>query len=136
MTIIDQHKLDRVTQELAQREPIFHRPEYGTSRRDFDQMMDDNFWEIGASGKIYSRSAVLDVLEKCHASPVTEQFKVTDFGCRCISENTFLVTYQLEQDGGRLSRRSTLWQFSGNRWKILYHQGTLITSTHHVSVPT
>ena len=68
----EQARLDRVTGELAAREPIFHRPEFGTTRRDFDLMMADEFWEIGASGQKYSREQVLDVLEQRHKSHVVE----------------------------------------------------------------
>ena len=33
---------------LRAREPLFHRPELGTSRADFERMIVDSFWEIGA----------------------------------------------------------------------------------------
>lgn len=123
----DLNKLERVTRELAAREPIFHRPEFGTSRNDFDRIMADDFWEVGASGKKYSREFVLDTLEQRHKSPVSEHLTVSDFVCRPVAVDTYLVTYQLEQDGGRLSRRSTLWRLSQEGWKILYHQGTLVS---------
>ena len=115
--------LQRVTGELAAREPIFHRPEFGTSRAAFEAMMDDGFFEVGASGKKYSREFVLDALAlRDHTA---EHLVVTDFACRQISDDTWLVTYQLEQAHGRMSRRSTLWRLSAQGWKILYHQGTL-----------
>jgi hypothetical protein len=40
-----------VLEELKEREPIFHRPELGTTRADFDGIMAGDFWEIGASGQ-------------------------------------------------------------------------------------
>ena len=125
----DSSQLAHVAQELAAREPIFHRPEFGTSRNDFDQMMASDFWEVGASGQKYSRDFVLDTLEQRHTLPVSESLVVTDFACRRISLDTYLVTYQLEQNGGRMSRRSTLWYSSSSGWKILYHQGTLISGS-------
>lgn len=132
--IIDSSELERVTQELYAREPIFHRSGPGTSRGEFDRMMADDFWEVGASGAKYSRHFVLDTLEHRHKSPVLEQLVVTDFACRCVSADTYLVTYQLLQDGGRRTRRSTLWQHSEDGWKILYHQGTVISEAACVSV--
>jgi len=114
----------RVAEELAAREPIFHRPEFGTSRADFEAMMDDGFFEVGASGKKYSRQFVLDALElRDHTA--AERLVVTDFACRRLSNDTWLVTYLLEQPNARMSRRSTLWRLSAQGWKILYHQGTL-----------
>ncbi len=120
--------LERVTRELAAREPLFHRPEFGTSRADFEAMMADEFFEVGASGKKYPREFVLDALELRLRSPVDEELKVTDFACRRISKDIYLATYQLEQAHNRLSRRSTLWQQSAHGWKVLYHQGTLISA--------
>jgi hypothetical protein len=122
----EQTDLERVVRELTAREPIFHRPEFGTSRSDFERMMSDDFWEVGASGSKYSREFVLDTLEQRHRTAVVEHLEVSDFACHRIASDTYLVTYQLEQDGGRLSRRSTLWRETNDGWQILYHQGTLI----------
>jgi hypothetical protein len=124
----DTQSLERVTRELAALEPIFHRPESGKSRADFEAMMADDFFEVGASGKKYPREFVLEALELRLRSPVTEDLSVTDFACRRICKDVYLVTYQLEQAHNRLSRRSTLWQMSAGGWKALYHQGTLISS--------
>lgn len=56
-------ELADVLDELRRREPIFHRPEFGSTRADFERMTADDFWEIGASGQLYSREHVLDVLK-------------------------------------------------------------------------
>jgi hypothetical protein len=53
---------------LINHEPIFHRPELGTTRADFENMMMADFWEVGASGRRYSRDYVLDTLEERYAS--------------------------------------------------------------------
>ena len=110
---------------LKSREPIFHRPELGTSRADFEQMVDDRFWEVGASGRVYDLGFVLDELEKRHASPQDETWEVDDFACRKLDERIFLVTYLLAQ-GRRKSRRSTLWRYEAGTWRAVYHQGTLL----------
>jgi hypothetical protein len=56
-----------ILKELSAREPIFHRREFGTSRQDLDRMIDANFFEIGASGKVYQQSLLskicLNVIE-------------------------------------------------------------------------
>lgn len=110
---------------LQAREPIFHRPELGTSRADFERMTDEKFWEVGASGRVYLREYVLDELERRYANPHRDQWEVSRFACRQLADDTFLVTYDLAQ-GERKSRRSTLWRFEDGEWKALYHQGTLI----------
>jgi len=116
-----------VLSDLQKREPIFHRPEFGTTRRDFEAMTDENFWEVGASGRVYSREHVLNVLEQRFKDgpPADDPWQTSDFRCGQLGESVFLLTYVLTQ-GMRKTRRATLWQRSPEGWKILYHQGTVI----------
>jgi hypothetical protein len=114
-----------VFQELRAREPIFHHPEFGTTRRDYENMIDARFWEIGASGRRYSREFVLQTLENRARDPGEDPWLIRDFQCREIGAENFLVTYTLAQ-GARITRRATLWRRSAAGWKALYHQGTLV----------
>ena len=114
-----------VLEELKRREPIFHRPELGTSRRDFENMMDASFWEVGASGRRYSREFILDTLENRLSQHVVDIWETRGFRCLEIAPENYLVTYTLVQ-GRRVTRRATLWRRSSAGWKILYHQGTLV----------
>lgn len=112
--------------ELASREPIFHRREFGTTRADFENMTVPDFWEVGASGRRYSREFVLDTLEQRHREPVAEVWETTDFACRELAPNVYLLTYTLLQEGTRKTRRSTIWQRTPDGWKIVFHQGTIV----------
>jgi hypothetical protein len=116
-----------VLQELKAREPIFHRPELGTTRADFERMTADDYWEVGASGRIYKRDFVLDEMAKLYAGPHDEPIlEAGDFRCRRLAENVYLLTYNLIQDRRRYSRRATIWERTSQGWKILYHQGTIV----------
>src|SRR5581483_1878682 len=42
-------ELQPVLEELRMREPIFHKRQFGTNRKDFEAMTADEFWEVGAS---------------------------------------------------------------------------------------
>lgn len=121
-------ELTGVLDELRRREPIFHRPEFGSTRADFERMTADDFWEIGASGNRYSRMHVLDVLEQRAPDPAEHGWVTRDFQCRELGPQTYLLTYILEQ-GERLSRRSTIWRRHGSDWQIVFHQGTLMESS-------
>jgi len=118
--------LTEILAELSRREPIFHRPELGTTRADFERMTLEDFWEIGASGRRYSRAYVLDELERRHAVPHADVWETMDFHCRKLAPDVYLLTYTLLQDKNRKSRRATIWQRTGEGWKIVYHQGTLV----------
>ena len=118
--------LEDVLVELSAREPIFHRPEFGATRADFERMTAEDFWEIGASGRRYTRALVLDELEKRFAAPHEDVWETGGFQCRRLGERTYLLTYTLLQDRTRLTRRSTIWEQTGEGWKIVYHQGTIV----------
>ena len=122
----EQGELADVLEELKAREPIFHRPEFGTRRADFERMMAEEFWETGASGQRYGRSLVLDVLEERHAKPHEDVWETSEFGCQRLAEDLYLLTYTLLQNKARLTRRTTIWRRTNEGWKIVYHQGTMV----------
>jgi hypothetical protein len=119
-------ELQPIIDELSAREPIFHRPEFGTTREDFERMTTEDYWETGASGRRYSRSFVLDELEKRFSVPRTDVWETSEFQCRGLGEDTYLLTYTLLQDHARLTRRTTIWRQTADGWKTLYHQGTIV----------
>jgi hypothetical protein len=119
-------ELHDVLAELSAREPIFHRPEFGASRADFEHMTVAGFWETGASGRRYSRQFVLDGLERRFSAPHEDVWETRDFYCRRLGLDTYLLTYTLLQNNERLTRRATIWQSSAEGWKAVYHQGTIV----------
>jgi hypothetical protein len=112
--------------ELSQREPIFHRPEFGTSRADFARLMVEDYWEIGASGRRYERDPILDEMERRYAAPHDDVWETSDFECRRLAPGVYLLTYKLIQNRRRRTRRSTIWHHTPEGWKIVYHQGTIM----------
>jgi hypothetical protein len=126
---ITSSELKDVLAELSRREPIFHRPEFGRSRADLEKMVAPDFCEVGASGRRYSREFVLNTLEKRSSVPDEDIWETSDFHCRSLAHDTYLLTYTLLQNRERLTRRSTVWQSTSDGWKILYHQGTIVLDT-------
>jgi len=53
-THIDSELL-RVFEELRRREPIFHTLDFGATQTDFENAMTPEYWEVGTSGRRYSR---------------------------------------------------------------------------------
>lgn len=119
-------ELADVLRELSAREPIFHRPEFGTTRADFERMTMPDFWEVCASGLRYSRAFALNTLEKRYAAPQAEVWETSGFRCQELASDVYLLTYTLLQDKTRLTRRSTIWRRTGEGWKTVYHQGTIV----------
>jgi hypothetical protein len=124
-----------VLEELRWREPIFHTPQFGTTREDFDHAVAPHYWEVGASGRRYSRDFILRFLEQ---NPPIDAFsagwQVCDFGLQRLGPDTYLLTYTLHQ-GDRVTRRATIWQETASGWRILYHQGTIVSSQVDEAAP-
>ena len=88
-------------------------------------MTEETFWEVGASGRIYSREYVLNVLEERFSNPQQDKWEIKDFKCQEIAKDNYLVTYTLIQYE-RITRRATIWRKHDYGWKIVYHQGTIV----------
>lgn len=116
---------DAVRAELLAREPIFHKPEFGTTREAYIAQTAEDFWEVGASGRVYDRDGVIEGLVRRGKVEGAEHWAVSDARCRQLGPDTYALTYQLDQKG-RLTRRLTLWRRDADGWKVLYHQGTII----------
>ncbi len=123
-----------VTEELRSLEPIFHRVEAGSGREAFEAIASPDFLEVGASGQVYDRDFVLDTLARRHSQPHDDRWQIHDFEARELSDDLWLVTYELDQDGRR-SRRATIWRRTESGWMAEYHQGTLLPPTPEPPIP-
>jgi hypothetical protein len=123
--LVTEPRLRPVLKELMAREPLFHRPDIANSRAQFESMMAPSFWEVGASGRRYSREYVLDILEERLENPVPDVWRTRDAYCLEIAPDNYLVTYTLQQ-GERVTRRSSIWRRTGTGWCVLFHQGTVV----------
>jgi aminoglycoside 6'-N-acetyltransferase len=118
----------KILDELKSREPIFHHPEkFGKTKEDISKQMCDEFWEVGASGNVYTKQDVIETLLERYNNPDYQDiWEAKGFKLTKISSDNYLLTYILIQDKTRITRRSTLWRHIHGAWKILYHQGTVI----------
>ncbi|HEU4636556.1 MAG TPA: hypothetical protein VFS41_10285, partial [Edaphobacter sp.] len=91
-----------ILSQLIALEPIFHRfehlPERSPRRADFVSMMAAGFFEIGASGRLYSRDFILEVLEErfTASAPPPDVWQTSEFRLLQISSDTWLLTYLLQ----------------------------------------
>lgn len=116
-----------ILEELRQREPIFHAAGFGRTRAEWEQATSPDYWEVGASGRRYSRGFILDNLEKNPPiDAATAGWTCSDFGLRKLGPDIYWLTYTLHQ-GKRVTRRSTVWENAADGWRILFHQGTIVT---------
>jgi hypothetical protein len=122
-------ELATVLDELRRREPIFHTPEFGSTTAEFERSTSPDYWEVGASGRRYSRNFILSELITSvpYVDAAAAGWQSSEFGLRRLGPETYLLTYTLDQ-AGRRTRRATIWQSSEAGWRILFHQGTIISA--------
>jgi hypothetical protein len=84
-------------------------------------LIDPDFQEIGASGRLWSRPETIAALSGEPADG--EQIEATEFQVTAVTVDVVLVTF-LTVSRGRRARRTSLWRRTGGRWLVLQHQGT------------
>ncbi len=123
--------LDLVAEEIEAREPLFHHRALVHSAETFDRETSDDFREVGASGREYSRDLVRHhVLERLAIADeddmVAEGWWTEEHRLRPLGGDVYLFTYVLHGQG-RVTRRSTIWRRDAERgWHALHHQGTVV----------
>ena len=109
---------------LAEREPIFHGAAWPRTRAELERLVTGDFWEVGASGAVYTREHVLESVSGS-VDQMDDSWRVDDLECRELADGTIAVTYALRQRE-RLTRRLTIWCRRDGQWRVAYHQGTIV----------
>ncbi|WP_026556933.1 ribonuclease HI family protein [Arthrobacter sp. 35W] len=82
-------------------------------------LLHPDFEEIGASGRLWTRDAVLDELVgEAFAEPAMDILNVA-----MLDGTTALLTYRSTDQRGS-SLRSSLWRHADGQWRLRFHQGT------------
>ncbi|MFT4218665.1 MAG: DUF4440 domain-containing protein [Micropruina sp.] len=124
---MDEADSDRVRQELLAVEPLTHRLPPGSGQDAVEALLATGYWEVGASGAVYRRDLVVEVVTQRYADgsdPDDDAWRVEQFAAHPVADAVWLASYLLFQ-GDRRTRRATLWERTPDGWRALYHQGTL-----------
>lgn len=113
-----------ILQTLQTLEPIFHAACPQATVADFERLVAPDFWEVGASGRIYDRAFALNALRNRPTTPEDAMWQTSDYAIQALGEQVFLLTYALSQPN-RVTRRMSIWRLTDNQWQVLYHQGTV-----------
>ena len=125
-------EIKEIEKVLRLREPIFHNRSLTNSRTDVENETLEDYWEISASGKYYSRKFVLDYLEeRYNKEPVDaselENWQVKDFKVEQLATYILVGQNSLNDGKPRTTRRATIWKGDlKTGFKIKYHQGTVV----------
>jgi len=90
------------------------------------ELLADEFVEFGSSGRVFDKQQTIDALR---GEATTAQRSVLDFRTSALAPGIVLATYRLassDSDGEapKHSLRSSIWKLIGERWQMVFHQGT------------
>jgi hypothetical protein len=104
-------------------------------RKDFDRLNDllhEDFFEIGTSGKAYDKAIILDRLPKEDPQPI-ESLNFITFSLGNDFVQVRFDTSKTRSDGSiSRSKRSSIWKKCNGEWKIVFHQGTRVPENDNV----
>ena len=111
---------------LRSLEVELHHPGVRCNRGRLEQLLTPDFYEVGRSGRQYSRSTVIEFLLN-ETSPTNVQSD--DFNAVKLADNVALLTYRsahIEANGQLRNHtlRASIWVNLDGRWQVRYHQGT------------
>ncbi|WP_285767410.1 DUF4440 domain-containing protein [Peribacillus sp. SI8-4] len=108
---------------LLQLEEKLLQPEIRTSQTELEQLLADDFFEFGSSGKVLYKDGGIG-----EAGIGEVKMTLSDFETHPLSEEIVLATYLVFNEvNERYSLRSSIWKFTDGSWKMLFHQGTNTT---------
>jgi len=118
-------------EHIRQMEERLLLPEVRKSIKELDELLADDFIEIGSSG-VYNKRQIIESLKN---EPPTKR-SLSDFKAYTLAPGVVLVTYRAVQHVSSdkppvYSLRSSIWKFLDSRWQMSFHQGTLIKSKNN-----
>src|SRR5579871_3288463 len=120
---------EEIAAQLLASEQTLLDPVVRRDRSRVARLLAEDFVEIGASGKLWSREEILTLLETEDYTPPA----LEDFACRLIAPGVALTTYQtLRTDAQtgthQITLRSSIWVLDTDEdhWRVRFHQGTRV----------
>jgi len=96
------------------------------SAEELEKLLEYNFVEFCSSGKIYKykKGDIFDI----DCNPLGE---IIDFKLKILTDEVVLATYKFIRYGqkyikNKYTLRSSIWKYTDGKWKIVFHQGTII----------
>jgi hypothetical protein len=107
-------------------------PKVGTGKKSKDsdrRLYTDENPKDTVTVKFRTKQDIIDTLIERYNNPNYQDiWEASNFEITEIAEDNYLLTYLLVQNQTRYTRRSTIWRKVDSKWKILYHQGTVIAN--------
>ena len=94
--------------------------EVRTSMEKLDEILADEFFEIGSSGFMYDKQECLET------GVVLTDMTLHNYEIYPLAEDVVLSTYFIvDTTRNRNTLRSSIWKLIDGRWQLYFHQGTI-----------
>jgi hypothetical protein len=94
--------------------------EVRTSMEKLDEILADEFFEIGSSGFMYDKQECLET------GLVLTEMKLYNYEIYPLADDVVLSTYFIvDTTRNRNTLRSSIWKLIAGRWRLYFHQGTI-----------
>jgi hypothetical protein len=116
LSIEDRAALERLEESLWREETRF-------DSKLMDEVVAQDFFEFGRSGRIYERADTLSAGRQ----PIDALLPLPNLKIRLLNEDTAQVTYDSGVKHKRVveyGRRSSIWSRTKRGWVLRFHQGT------------
>jgi len=116
-----------MTEQIKRLEEKLLHSDVAANRSILDELLADDFEEIGSNGKISSRQQVIDWLV---SKDKNMRWTLLDFSVRQLAPDLVLAIYRAKKTDANHpsngSQRSSLWQRNDNHWQMIFHQASKI----------
>ncbi|MFJ7746918.1 DUF4440 domain-containing protein [Peribacillus sp. NPDC097295] len=90
------------------------------SRKKLDEILADNFFEIGSSGYMFDKKECLET------GVVLTKMSLHNYEIYPLAPDVVLSTYFIvDRTRNRNTYRSSIWKYIDGRWQLYFHQGTI-----------
>ncbi len=95
---------------------------YMTNIEYLNKILDENYIEIGKSGRKFNKN---DVITDLSSLKEDRKIIIYNFSCNKIDEKTYLVHYITKDENNNNIYRTSIWQEKFNEFIMTFHQASL-----------
>jgi hypothetical protein len=110
-------------------EKSLHSASVRRSKEKLNDLLHDEFEEIGASGSSYNKIQMIEALTR----ETHHRIEASGFELRMLSKDIAKLKYKtttiLANNTARTAVRTSIWKHEQGQWKMIFHQGTVIPAS-------
>lgn len=113
--------------KMLELEKSLFKLEFMNDKKYLNQIIDDNYIEVGKSGVIFSKKDVINELLSLNED---RNIDIYNYSCAQLSKDIFIVHYITISDNNKIYRTS-IWKKEID-YKIIFHQASLLKSNEEL----